>query len=189
MLTFFTVCFGVGVAMSVISFLGGALDLHLPHRIHFHVGHHHHHGIGKPGDAQLPYLNSAALVVFLSLFGGTGALLEMRHLVPVVTVGAALLAGFAGGAMINGVLRALTRNEKPLQHVSYVGTVARVIVPIREGGTGEIVFSLQETRRAAGARSESGAAITRDTEVIVTRFENGLAYVRPLSELLDPHEL
>ena len=41
-------------------------------------------------------------------------------------------------------------------------------------------------RRAAAARSDAGVAIARDVEVVVLRYERGIAYVRPWSELEDP---
>ena len=42
-----------------------------------------------------------------------------------------------------------------------VGVLGTVIVPIREGGTGEIVFSQEGSRRCAGARSDNAGAIPR----------------------------
>ncbi len=54
---------------------------------------------------------------------------------------------------------------------------------IREGGTGELIYSQAGTRRVCGARSEDGSAILRGTEVVVTRYERGIAYVRPWSEI------
>jgi hypothetical protein len=39
------------------------------------------------------------------------------------------------------------------------------------------------TRRVAGARSEAGRAIAKGTEVIVTRYERGIAYVSTWDEL------
>jgi hypothetical protein len=58
-----------------------------------------------------------------------------------------------------------------------------VTVPIRAGGTGEIVYSQEGTRRSAGARSDSGAPIPRGSEVVVTRYDRGIAYVRLWEEL------
>ena len=39
------------------------------------------------------------------------------------------------------------------------------------------------TRRVCGARSDTGGAIARGTEVVVTRYEKGIAYVRLWSEM------
>ena len=61
--------------------------------------------------------------------------------------------------------------------------LGRITSPIREGGTGELVFSQAGTRRTTGARSDDGAAVAKGTEVIVTRYERGIAYIRPWDEL------
>jgi len=46
-----------------------------------------------------------------------------------------------------------------------------------------LIYSQEGTRRVAGARAETGAAIPKGTEVVVTRYEKGIAYVRPWEEL------
>ena len=50
------------------------------------------------------------------------------------------------------------------------------------GGTGELVYAQGGTRRVSGARAESDAAIPKGVEVVVTRYEKGIAYVRPWDE-------
>ena len=57
--------------------------------------------------------------------------------------------------------------------------------PIRAGGTGEIIFSQEGTRHTCGARSENGEALARGTEVIITRYEHGIAYVRRWEEMAE----
>ncbi len=64
-----------------------------------------------------------------------------------------------------------------------VGVLGRLSMPIREGGTGELIYSQAGTRRVCGARVEEGLAIAKGTEVVVTRYERGIAYVRPWSEM------
>jgi hypothetical protein len=61
--------------------------------------------------------------------------------------------------------------------------LGKVSSPIREGGTGEIVYSQMGTRRVCGGRSDDGSAIAQGTEVVVTRYEKGIAYVRLWSEM------
>jgi len=63
------------------------------------------------------------------------------------------------------------------------GVLGKVSSHIREGGTGEIIYSQGGTRRACGARSDTGQAIPKETDVIVTRYEHGIAYVRRWTEL------
>ena len=59
-----------------------------------------------------------------------------------------------------------------------VGAVGKVNIAIRPGGTGEILYVQGGTRRSAGARSEDGKPLEKGAEVVVTRFERGIAYVR-----------
>jgi hypothetical protein len=39
------------------------------------------------------------------------------------------------------------------------------------------------TRRTCGARSEDESAIAKGTEIVVTRYDKGIAYVRLWSEM------
>lgn len=64
-----------------------------------------------------------------------------------------------------------------------VGVLGRLSVPIREGGTGELIYSQAGTRRVCGARTEDGSSIIKGAEVVVTRYERGIAYVRAWSEM------
>jgi len=61
--------------------------------------------------------------------------------------------------------------------------LGRISMPIREGGTGELIYSQAGTRRTCGARAEQGTAIAKGSEVVVTRYEKGIAYVRLFSEM------
>jgi hypothetical protein len=76
-------------------------------------------------------------------------------------------------------------HDRAINQADYemVGVLGRVNSSIRAGGTGEIVFTLEGTRRCCGARSEDGSAFERGREVVVTRFERGIAYVRGWDEL------
>jgi hypothetical protein len=62
------------------------------------------------------------------------------------------------------------------------GSVGTLSMPIRENGTGEIIFSLGGVRRCAGARCEEGKHMERGTEVVIERYEKGIAYVKPWDE-------
>jgi hypothetical protein len=64
-----------------------------------------------------------------------------------------------------------------------VGVLGRTSLPIRESGTGEIIYSQAGTRRTCGARSENGAAIEKGAEIVVTRYEKGIAYVQLWEEM------
>ena len=76
------------------------------------------------------------------------------------------------------------RHEEALDPADYdmVGVLGKLSMPIRAGGIGELIFTQGGTRRVSGARAESGAAIAKGTEVVVTRYDKGIAYVRPWDE-------
>ncbi|HKO00709.1 MAG TPA: hypothetical protein VJ032_03380, partial [Thermoanaerobaculia bacterium] len=75
-------------------------------------------------------------------------------------------------------------SERPAQSISWPGVIAKVTIPIRASdGTGEIVFLHDGTRQVAGARSDTGIAIDKGAEVVVTKYEKGIAYVCTWDEL------
>jgi hypothetical protein len=81
--------------------------------------------------------------------------------------------------------KVLISEEENMEAADYemVGVLARVCSSVREGGTGEIIYTQMGTRRVCGARSDDGRAIAKGTEVVVTRYEKGIAYVRLWSEM------
>jgi hypothetical protein len=64
----------------------------------------------------------------------------------------------------------------------YEGAIGTVSVPIRAGGTGEIIFEQNGVRKCAGARAADGKALERGAEVVMSRYENGIAYVERWTE-------
>lgn len=190
---FYLVCFVVGFAFSLLSFLSGGLRWHLPLKWHPHGGPHVHlghgagaHGVVRGGPAQVSVFNFLTLTIFLAWFGGTGYLLSRYSSVWfLLGLSVAVLSGVGGAAIIFGFLRALMSSEHPMDPADYEmpGVLGRVSSSIRAGGTGEIVYSQGGTRHAAGARSEDGAAIAKGAEVVVTRYEHGIAYVRRWDEM------
>jgi membrane protein implicated in regulation of membrane protease activity len=189
----YLVCFGVGLVLTVLTYFGGLGHLQVGHFHggHFHLGHTH---AGHPHtgghDTGLSPINGFTLMAFLCWFGGAGYLL--RRFSPLWSMGVfalAILSGIAGAAIIFWFLvRVLLPRERVLtaEDTEMTGVLARVSSPIREGGTGEIAYSQGGARRAAAARSDAGAGIARDVEVVVLRYERGIAYVRPWSELEGP---
>lgn len=190
---FYLVCFGVGFVFAVLGFLGGVLDWPLSHVFHLHLpGHAGHHGGASHGHGHSAF-NFATAMAFLAWFGGMGYLLSIGgHLPALLVVGAAVVSGFAGGAIVFVFLtRVLLRHEQAPDALDadMIGVLARVTVPIREGGTGEIVYSQAGTRKSSAARNERPGGIPRGVEVVVTRFERGIAFVRPWDELTGSEEL
>jgi len=186
---FYLVCFVVGFFLSVLLFLAGGVHFHAPN-FHFHIPDLH--GSGGGGHAgghggQVSSVNPFTLAAFLAWFGGTGYLLSRHSTIWFFTaLIISLLAGTGGAAVIYLFSsRVLSSPDEALDPADFemVGVLGKLSVRIREGGTGELIYSQAGTRRVCAARSEDGSEIVRGTEVVVTRYERGVAYVRCWSEL------
>ena len=145
-------------------------------------------GAGRVGrGASVSPFNPPSIAAFLAWFGGTGYLLTRFS---ALWVGLALTlsvaSGLIGGAIIFFFLsRVLMSAQEFLDPADFemVGVLGKLSMPIREGGTGELIYSQMGTRRVCGARSDDGSRIAKGTEVVVTRYEKGIAYVRLWEEL------
>lgn len=186
---FYEVCFGVGLVLSILLFATGFGHLHVGH---FHVGHLQagRAHAGRTG-ASSPF-NMFTAMAFLCWFGGSGYLLSRYQfaVVPVIFL-FAVITGLAGAALVFGFLvKVLLPHEHVLlpEDTEMRGVVGRVSSTLRPDGVGEILFSLDGTRRCAPARTENGTPISRDAQVLVVRFEHGVAWVRPFSELEELEE-
>jgi len=105
-----------------------------------------------------------------------------------VTLGVAILSGIGAAAVVFWFLaKVLMRREAALDPADYdmVGVLGKLSNSIRAGGTGELIYSQEGTRRVAGARSEDGTPIPKGSEVMVTRYEKGIAYVRPWEDPME----
>jgi membrane protein implicated in regulation of membrane protease activity len=185
---FYLICFLVGFGLSAVALLAGSIHLHLPH-LDVHHGIHIPHVHTSHMHADLPWFNFGTIAAFLAWFGGTGYLLQHYYSVWfAVTLGVSILSGIGAAAIVFLFLaKVLLKREASLDPADYdmVGMLGRLNMPIRPGGTGELIYSQEGTRRVAGARSEDGSAIPKGAEVIVTRYEKGIAYVRPWFDPID----
>jgi membrane protein implicated in regulation of membrane protease activity len=182
---FYLICFVVGLTFSVVSLVAGSIHLHLPH-FHFHVGGGGHApGVSARGGAGR--VNIGTIATFLAWFGGTGYLLTHYYNVWFLfALGMAVMSGLGGAAVLFFFLaKVLTCENETLDPADYemVGVLGRVHSAIRPAGTGEVIYSKAGGRRAVAARSQDGVLIPNGTEVVVTHYESGIAYVRPWEEL------
>ncbi len=179
--TLFLVCFLVGLSLSVVSFVSGLDRINVFDQI---FGHGHHVRIHVKQAARVSPFNMAAITAFLTWFGGAGIVLQQTtRFGSVSLVSVSIIAGIASGSMVNRFLRSLMRREKPLEASTIVGKIAQVTSSIREGGTGEVVYSMHGTRHVEAARADSGAPIEKGTQVVIVRHEKGIAYVSTWDEL------
>jgi hypothetical protein len=192
---FYLICFAVGLAISLLSFFTAGVRWHLhlphlPHALHGPVAGGHQVTLKGGAHGQTGHIspfNFVSFAAFLAWFGGTGYLLTRFWTIWfAMGLGIALLSGVTGAGIIYLFLsKVLISEEENLDPADFemAGVLGRTSVPIRQGGTGEIIYSQAGTRKACGARSEDGMAIGKGSEVIVTRYERGIAYVRLWTEM------
>jgi membrane protein implicated in regulation of membrane protease activity len=200
---FYLICFAIGFLLSAISFIAGGLRWHV-HLPHFpHAGAHVPGGhipvggqaaqggvrVGK-GSGVSPF-NFISLTAFLAWFGGTGFLItRFSSIWFALGLLIAIVAGMIGAAIVFLFMtRVLISPEENMDAADYdmVGVLGHTSLPIRPDGTGEIIYSQAGTRRTCGARSENGVAIGKGAEIVVTRYEKGIAYVRLWEEMSGEH--
>jgi membrane protein implicated in regulation of membrane protease activity len=185
---FYLICFVLGFTLSVLSLLG-SLHLHLPH-LHIHIGGAHAHAPHAGGgidSGEIAPINFGTVSAFLAWFGGAGYLLaRFSTFWFLLGFGIACAIGLIGAAIVFFFLaKVLIRHDEELNPADYdmIGVLGTVSSNIRPSGTGEMIFSQAGARRASPARSEDGIALAKGTEVVVTYYERGVAYVRPWEEL------
>jgi hypothetical protein len=144
---------------------------------------------GDGGDGP-GVLNMPTVMAFLTWFGGAGYIFTRTlGFGALLAVPVALLSGFIGGGIMFVLLARLLwpMMSKPLNRADFhlPGTSARVVSSIRAGGVGEIVYSKSGSRFTAGARSADAKAIGKGVEVVILKYERGIAYVQPVAALLD----
>lgn len=176
--------FAFGVIFTIATFalgaFGGGHDIHL-HGLDLHGAGHGAGDAGGGHDAHVSPFNLSTIAAFLAWFGGAGYLLSrFSHLTALTVLFLSGAIGVVGGGLIfltlaRYVLPRLTELRDSDFRIE--GVVARVTVPIRAGEVGEVVYSIGGAHQVAGARSVSGEAIDRGTEVVVLRREKGIIYV------------
>jgi len=188
---FYLLCFLVGFSLSVLSFMSGALHLHLPFRwhLHFHGAHAHGHHVGGAHAkvaTHISWFNASTVMAFLAWFGGTGYLLTKHSsLLAIACLSIAVLSGLAGGWIVyRFMFRLLQNRDAEMNEWDYrhEGSVGKVSLTIPANGTGEVIFEQHGVRRSAGARSDDGLALEKGAAGVISRYEKGMAYVRRWDE-------
>jgi membrane protein implicated in regulation of membrane protease activity len=186
--TFFLVCFGVGLVSTLVSFFAGALHLHLPTKFHMgHVGHGHAPGTGV-NVSHISAFNLPTIMAFLAWFGGMGYMMTHNFgLGLTVSMLVSVLAGLFGGAVVYRILLHVSATDAAIDPADddMIGVVGTVDSVIRNGGTGEVVYLRRGTRHTCNARTEDGSVIEKGAEVVVTKFEHGVAWVRRWEEFAE----
>jgi membrane protein implicated in regulation of membrane protease activity len=124
----------------------------------------HDFDAGGPG-----FFSSRVMAVFVTTFGGAGAVASYYGLAPVP----ASLVGFATGLVFGGAIYALARflfqqqASTDVRSSDMIGVVGRVVVGIPAGGVGQIRVRLGEELVDRIARTRDGVPVPENASVQV----------------------
>jgi membrane protein implicated in regulation of membrane protease activity len=153
-----------------------------------HAGHASGEGRGVSSIPASPF-NLMTVMAFLTWFGGAGYILHAVYgvFLPLTLIGAVaagLLAGWLVFMFLVRVLLPGTAGPDPRDY-EVVGNLGHVSIGIEPDGIGEVVYTLGGARHSDGARSLDGLPIPHGTEVVIVRYERGIAYVEPWDRYLE----
>lgn len=154
------------------------------------------HGVERGGasygETQAPArrtrLSLPALAAACAFFGATGyafnrwgVLGEPRRALLALAVGG--LAASAAVALVRRWARAPSTEQGVDPRFFLMGHLARVTRAIEGAAEGAITYEMNGARHASAARSADGSAMAADTDVVIERIEDGVAYVEAWSQV------
>jgi len=166
--TVFLAIGAVGFLFLVVSFVFGEVFDHLG----FGFDHLDH---GGPG-----FFSGRVVAVFVTAFGGFGAVATHYGLSPLPACG----VGFGSGMLFGGAIYLFARflfNQQATSEVrssDLVGQTARVVVTIPAGGIGQVRCRLGEELVDKIARTRDGESVPENTPVLVEEVLGETVIVR-----------
>jgi len=167
--TVFLAIAGAGFIFLLVALLFGEVFDHLDTSFDHDLGH------GGPG-----FLSTRVLSVFVTAFGGFGAVATVYGLGALGSSG----VGFASGLFFAGLIYVFARflyGQQATTEVrtnDLVGLHARVTVAIPAGGVGQVRCHLGEELVDKIARSDDGGAVAENTAVVIDRVLGETVIVR-----------
>jgi len=171
MQAFFFICFGVGVGYITLAFIiGEALSS-------FDFD-------GDTGfDGKVSPFKLSVLAAFLTVFGGTGLILNNRMLTFLALLCAVIFGFIAAFIIYRFILVPLykAQSTSAAEKQSFIGCIATVSEYIPQEKYGKITYRMNGNTYTAPAKSEDGAEIKRNEEVVIVHIEKNTYLVRRFS--------
>lgn len=170
----FTVFLGIaatGFIFLLISLIFGEIFEHFDHG-----GFEHDFGHGGPS-----FFSVRVLSVFVTAFGGFGAVGSHYGLTPLAASGVGFASGMGFAWLIYAFARFLHNQQASteMKSTDVIGKTARVIVRIPAGGVGQVRCRIGEELIDKVARSRNGEAIAENEVVHVEETLGEVVIVRP----------
>ncbi|MBL8222608.1 MAG: hypothetical protein JNL62_25440 [Bryobacterales bacterium] len=163
----------IGFVFLLISFIFGEIF------DHFGFDHEIDHDMDGGGPTMF---SPRVLSVFITAFGGAGAIATYYGLSTLPASGIGLLSGGMFGAMIYAFARFLFGQQATteVKTLDFVGRTARVIVSIPRDGVGQVRCQIGEEMVDKVARSVDGKAINENTPVRIEQVLGEMVIVQRL---------
>ena len=161
-----------GFVFLLISFLFG--------EVFDHVGFDHDLDHDLDADGGPSFFSPRVLSVFITAFGGAGAIASYYGVSTLAASGIGLAAGMAFGAMIYAFARFLYGQQASteVKTLDVVGQTARVVVGIPKDGVGQVRCRIGEEIVDKIARSGDGKAIAENEAVRVEQVLGEMVIVK-----------
>jgi hypothetical protein len=143
---------------------------------------HPGHSDADHAPAWLTLLSMRFWTYTIGSFGTIGLVLSLFDILPLLGAAVASVSALAIGATIASLFRWFAREQVTAEvgvgHL--VGQEARVMIPIRPGGTGKISIQTLAGREELPATSRDGKTLDPGQMVLVAHIEAGVADVTAL---------
>ncbi len=159
----------VGFFFLLISLMFGELFGHFDHSFD------HGHDQGGPS-----ILSSRVVGVFITAFGGFGAVATSYGYSIVAASGMGFVSGMVFGAIIYYFARFLFGQQASteVRSVDMAGRTARVIIAIPSGGVGQVRFQVGEELVDKVAKAHDGSALAANSIVRIQEVHGEMVIVR-----------
>jgi membrane protein implicated in regulation of membrane protease activity len=177
-MTAFTVFLGIagfGFLFLLVSLVFGELFDHLSVDVD--------HGLGELGHGGPGFFSTRILSVFVTCFGGFGAVASYYEWSLPASIGAGLGGGFTFALLLWLFASYLYKQQasSDVRTSELTGQSARVTVAIPEGGLGQVRCRIGEELVDKVARGVGGAAIGVSTPVKIEESLGEIVIVRPIA--------
>jgi membrane protein implicated in regulation of membrane protease activity len=143
---------------------------------HFGDGHFEH-DLGHGGPS---FFSVRILSVFITAFGGFGAIATHYGLNPLASSGIGFLSGIVFASTIYAFAKFLYGQQASteVRETDLAGQTARVVVAIPKDGVGQVRLRVGEELLDKVARSKDGGAISENTAVTIDAVLGEIVVVR-----------
>lgn len=137
------------------------------------------HGDGEAGGPSV--FSARIMAAFLSAFGVGGVVGRYYNLSHPAASGVGVVSGIIMAGLVYQFAKLLYSQQasSEVQMSTLVGRSAEVSVSIPPGGVGQVTLSVSGERSEHIARSRSGDALPRGTEVVITGLRGDSVVVAP----------